>query len=605
MIVKDSRTGFPLFDSAYNPFKGPLPTQEDIAKGLKPMILSASGWRKVFAQSGDAESAEPEITKRDAYLAAAAALVHAAYLKTQKKDPSVLVGVDARPTGYSIAQCAIRAFLAEGVTVRYLFIASAPEIMAENARGDHGCDGFFYISASHNPLGHNGIKFGGAGGVYPGSVTGPFATRFKELLGDPASIQQKLLSVDEAALEEVYRSSGKAKAESLKTYHDFVLETGERPIGAYQELLRTQPLGVVIDFNGSARADSIDVSLLEELGARLMTVNDKCREVAHGIVPEGENLQLCKDSLEMAHQSDPSFVVGYLPDNDGDRGNIVVWDDASGSVVVPPAQEVFALVAMATLSEMQLSHPEAKLAIAVNGPTSMRIDRIADAFGCKVFRSEVGEANVVQLAGQLRDQGYLVKILGEGSNGGNITDPAKVRDPMNTIITLLKLLGDSEIMRNWCGKSGQPMPRNITLSGVLDSLPVFTTTGAFSKDGTMQVHLDAGTLKRNYEKVFRAEWKEHADKLKEEGIYGYRIYQSEGTVTREGIGEEFRHAPFKGGWKACFLDQNGEETGFIWMRPSGTEPIFRVLCDVEGNRPALHDKLLAWHRSMVQQADNL
>ena len=29
----------------------------------------------------------------------------------------------------------------------------------------HRYDGFFYISASHNPIGHNGYKFGVNGGV--------------------------------------------------------------------------------------------------------------------------------------------------------------------------------------------------------------------------------------------------------------------------------------------------------------------------------------------------------------------------------------------------------------------------------------------------------
>ena len=73
--------------------------------------------------------------------------------------------------------------------------------------------------------------------------------------------------------------------------------------------------------------------------------------------------------------------------------------------------------------------PEARPAVVVNGPTSMRIERIAEAYGAGVFRAEVGEANVVNLAAARRSGGYEVRILGEGSNGGNITHPATVRDP--------------------------------------------------------------------------------------------------------------------------------------------------------------------------------
>ncbi len=80
------------------------------------------------------------------------------------------------------------------------------------------------------------------------------------------------------------------------------------------------------------------------------------------------------------------------------------------------------------------------LAIAINGPTSLIIESIATRLGAVVARAEVGEANVVQLADQLRDKGYTVRLLGEGSNGGNITHPSKVRDPLNTLVSLIKLL---------------------------------------------------------------------------------------------------------------------------------------------------------------------
>jgi phosphoglucomutase len=40
----------------------------------------------------------------------------------------------------------------------------------------------------------------------------------------------------------------------------------------------------------------------------------------------------------------------------------------------------------------------------------------------------------------LREKGYIVRILGEGSAGGNITHPSAVRDPLNTVMALVKLL---------------------------------------------------------------------------------------------------------------------------------------------------------------------
>lgn len=606
MKLTDASTGFLLYDSGDNPFKAPLADATPVSKALETAILSASGWRKVFAKSGNEEDTAPEIRTEDAYFLAAAAEIQADYLKKKEKHPSVLVGIDARPTGPALAAAAIRGFLASGVAVRYLFIAAAPEIMAENARGENGCSGFFYISASHNPVGHNGVKFGGDGGVYPGTVTGPFAEEIAKRLSDASyleGLRSRILSLDEKDVEAVFRSSSAAKAEALATYRAFVLETAETDAASIRKNLEKSPLGVVAEFNGSARALSIDQAFLPEIGVKLTSLNSKPRQIVHAIVPEGENLVPCMRALEEAHAKDPSCLLGYVPDNDGDRGNIAVIDEENGGAFIPAAQDVFALAAMATLGEMKVLHPEAKLAIAVNGPTSLRIDRIAEAFGARVFRSEVGEANVVSLATIAREKGFLVKMCGEGSNGGNITDPAKVRDPMNTILTLLKLKSDRRILAAWCKATGRRMPEKITLSGALRLLPVFTTTGAFSPQGKMHVTRDARTLKNNYEKLFAEGWKAKQKELERYGITGYTVWQAAGTVTERGMGEQHRRPPYKGGWKACFTDGSGREVAFIWMRPSGTEPIFRVLCDVEGDNKGLHDDLLSWHRGLVAAAD--
>jgi len=39
------------------------------------------------------------------------------------------------------------------------------------------------------------------------------------------------------------------------------------------------------------------------------------------------------------------------------------------------------------------------------------------------------------------------------------------------------------------------------------------------------------------------------------------------------------------------------------MRGSGTEPVFRIMADIEGGSPADEEFLLAWHAGMVAAAD--
>ena len=69
------------------------------------MILSASGWRKVFAESGDGEDKSPEIGQKNTALSALIAETFAEYIssKIHGKAPLIAVATDTRPTGPKIA----------------------------------------------------------------------------------------------------------------------------------------------------------------------------------------------------------------------------------------------------------------------------------------------------------------------------------------------------------------------------------------------------------------------------------------------------------------------------------------------------------------------
>lgn len=145
----------------------------------------------------------------------------------------------------------------------------------------------------------------------------------------------------------------------------------------------------------------------------------------------------------------------------------------------------------------------------------MRTDEICAAFGACVFRAEVGEANVVNLAREKREEGYSVRILGEGSNGGNITYPSSVRDPLATIFAIIKLLAIRDSLEHdgtirpglfhlWCIKSGQEnkYKPDFTLSDILASLPAYTTTGVSESRAVLHVKTeDKGKLKLRFQKL--------------------------------------------------------------------------------------------------------
>ena len=607
------------------------------------MILSASGWRGIFAENGDEEFSGPRISNAHQMIIAAAAKVFADYLsKVKPGKGAVIVGRDTRPTGAAIADTVIRIFLALDREVRYAGIAAAPEIMAfARSSGETvPAAGFIYISASHNPIGHNGLKFGLTdGGVLKAEEAALLVSAFKALTASPAEMERLGQLPGKASKEKVEKTYGAVdawKKAALESYRNFTAEVisgfkdeagQERFFSSIRKGLEKRPLGIAADFNGSARTVSIDREFLTSLGAGFSALNDSPGKIAHRIVPEGESLDCCRLFVEELHRKDPSYVVGYMPDCDGDRGNLVIWDNSENRARPLEAQEVFALACMAELSSLvwtgELAYDDSgkvltKAAIAVNDPTSLRIDAIARCFGVSVFRSEVGEANVVNLARKLREDGYLVRILGEGSAGGTITHPSAVRDPIDTLGAILKLLsirGDNqsgdyasmglfEIWRRFSGQTGT-CPENFTLADIIASLPVFFTTGAYTDDALLKVKTaDHGLLKDNYQKIFLREWEEKKGMLKEEyGISGWEVIANNGLVERRGI-SRFGEAG-KGGLKIQF---SGEDiTAFIWMRGSGTEPVFRVMADApdtNGKGRRLERMLIEWQRGMVMEADN-
>ena len=642
-------------------------SKDDIKTALGKMILSASGWRGIFAADGSEESKNEKISDAYRIISGAAAYVFAEYLRSRKSDiddrkncekPLVFLGTDTRPTGKAIIKAMIPVLLASGCEVRYAGVTAAPEIMAwaKNNSSLNQPSGFIYISASHNPVGHNGIKFGLTdGGVLAAEETVKLIDQFRAFTGrdDCAVMIEKLTSSSyQKLIAEVYDKINTAKSEALKAYYNFcsdvvwdcyAQETALKTpaiAAAFKDGLSKHPIGIVCDFNGSARTVSIDKDFLSSLGFKFISINGEPGQIAHRIVPEGESLEPCRKLLEDAHSRDASYVMGYVPDCDGDRGNLVIWDDAAGIARVLEAQEVFALACTAEfsylVSEQSAINSEmltmrdktltmksklCKTAIAINDPTSMRIDRIAEAFGVSVFRAEVGEANVVSLARKLREEGCLVRILGEGSAGGNITHPSAVRDPLHTVMAIAKMLsirssnnkeqltdnGEQKgLFEIWCALSGQidKYHNEFTIADIIASLPRFVTTVAYNKDACLQIRTDDHSLlKDRYQLIFTGEWEQRKEELKTRfNIYGWEAIAYNGTKETRGL-KRFGEAG-RGGLKILFTDSEGRETAYIWMRGSATEPVFRIMADVSGSDNQPERYLLEWQRKMIMEADD-
>ncbi|MBR5915449.1 MAG: phosphatidylglycerol lysyltransferase [Spirochaetia bacterium] len=561
---------------------------DDVYNSYKKMIISASGWRKVFAADGDENSMNKELSEADSVIAAGIGYIFSKWALS-KGCKTVAIARDARPTGEAICQIVANAAQQLGLSIQYLAIAAAPEIMAY-VKNSEELDGFIYISASHNPAGHNGVKFGlGDGSVLGGSDAADVIARFKAFMEDKSNYQT-LVQILNNSKGTPLPASEFYKAKALEAYLKFNLATAFATEEELEAFKKAEKPAVVADMNGSARCLSIDRQFFDTLGIEYSFINDTAGEIAHGILPEGRNLNYAAGHLEKLHTQDKRFTIGYVPDNDGDRGNLVLLDK-NGKALIPDAQTVFVLACTAELTFMQRSGQIApgRTAVAVNCPTSLRIEQIAQRFGVTVFRAEVGEANVVNLAAKLRKEGYTVRFLGEGSNGGNITHPATVRDPLNTIISIIKYA-------SLTGKSWEEM---------IAELPQFQTTSTDDALAKMKIQCtDHGKLKLCYEDVFKAEWEEKKAELAEKfGITSWREINTIGTESYEGTGAEARKAGVKGGLKILFSNKEGKDIAFIWMRGSGTEPVFRILADIESSNPEDERYLIQWQHHLVEEAD--
>lgn len=672
-------TGFVLGDPDASPFEeGAVPSWAEVNDAAAGLILSASGWRKVFAAAdpgapraawaslpsstggaSDEDSLSLRVAPADIFIAGTMAKVFVEYLRERsgKQRPTIIMGIDTRPTGPALADAMCRIFLGLGASLRYLFIVPAPEIMAyakscsrmEEGDGEFA-DAFCYISASHNPPGHNGVKFGLAadGGVLSGTEAAKLIGRFREAVAGKDLVRRLLYAAEEAdprAIARIYSTAPGCKRRSLSAYTLLAREmvTGSDDPKAQEDFLEAMgrgaaitPAGIVAELNGSARTLTIDEDFLAGAGVSWRALNSTPRAFAHRIVPEGESLSDCCRALEGIHAENPAFVAGFVPDCDGDRGNLVIFDQSTGRGRVLAAQEVFALCCIAESAQLvregsltwdSEGKPTRRVAIAVNDGTSMRIEAIGEAFGIEIHRAETGEANVVGLANGLRAQGCIVRILGEGSNGGNITWPAAVRDPLATVGALFKLLllrdiaepprmGEASglsahsrgLFHIWMERSGRASGYrpDFTLADVIGSLPAFSTTSAFEPLAALKIStMDHARLKAAYRELFLLAWeRDRGEFARRFGVQSWEAFSTTGSAEVK-LGLDFASSG-KGGLRVVFLDKAGKGKAFVWMRGSGTEAVFRVMADVDastGDGGSGEGWLLDWHRSLVLEAD--
>ena len=311
----------------------------------------------------------------------------------------VVVGRDTRPSGAMVQRALVSGLLATGCEVVELDVASTPGTAFMVCR--HEAAGGVVITASHNPVMWNGIKFLTDEGLAP----------------PPEKARQ---------IFDIYRSKAFNLVEVGKLKpprHDRT--TDETHVEAVLPLVYSDRIGerryrVVLDsINGAGGVEGR--MLLERLGCQLVHVNAEANgQFAHTPEPTAENLtSLCEAVRRQG------AAVGFAQDPDADRLAIV---DEHGTYI----GEEYTLALAAKY--MFKTH---KGPIAANLSTSRMVDDLAAAAGggCRVVRSAVGEANVVAA---MKANGC--RFGGEGNGGIIDLRVGPVRDSLVAMALVLQLM---------------------------------------------------------------------------------------------------------------------------------------------------------------------
>jgi phosphomannomutase len=295
-------------------------------------------------------------------------------------DGPVVVGRDSRPSGERLACCAMDVLEASGREVWDLGIVPTPTVQVA-VEAWHAAGGLI-LTASHNPAPWNALKF-----VSPdGSFLDPDAfgrLRDRVEAGDSAFV---------AADRWGHRSN--RGSDALAEHRRRVCA------GVDTDGIRKRGIRVLIDCVHGAGGVLIP-DLLRDLGADVRVLHGE----PHGGFPRDP--EPTGPAIEALAREAASVGANFAlaVDPDADRC----------ALALPGGEAVGEEWTLPLVATFVLSHRAGP--IVTNLSTSTRLDWIAESLGCPIFRTPVGEANVV--AG-MRSVGA---VLGGEGNGG-VIDPA-------------------------------------------------------------------------------------------------------------------------------------------------------------------------------------
>ncbi len=313
----------------------------------------------------------------------------------------ILVGKDTRRSGYMIENALVSGLTAVGYNVIQIGPMPTPAIayLTESMR----CDAGIMISASHNPYEDNGIKFFDNHG---NKLNQKCEENIENIFSD-----EKMIRASQAKGADIGSS---------KRIDDVIGRYIVSIKNSFPSDLSLTSLRIVLDCANGA-AYKVAPTILEELGAELIVINDK---------PNGFNINDCCGAMKPKELA--KLVKQYRADIgialDGDADRLVVIDEKGELVHGDKLLGVLGVY-------LQKSKMLKGSSVVATVMSNKALEDYLQGFGIKLLRSDVGDKHVLE---EMNKHG--INFGGEQSGHIIFSDITKTGDGLASSLQVLAML---------------------------------------------------------------------------------------------------------------------------------------------------------------------
>ena len=339
----------------------------------------------------------------DSHLTPNIAIKYANALHELLPDGVIVSGRDSRPSGDVILEAMCEQLVKLGRTVIHCDIVPTPTVqfMVHNTEAVGG----FVVTASHNPIEWNGLKF----------------IREDSTFFHPEQCENLFEIVDKNSNVELAKEKGLIWPEQNAIQKHVISCVSLKCITLNR--IQKRKFKVVMDSINGAGSHALP-TMLKSLGCEVIELNcEPNGKFNRGTEPLPENLNdLCQ--MVKDHNAD----VGFAIDPDADRLAIV---NEKGE----PLGEEYTIVIAADgyLDQLQKSEK-----FVLNLSSSLALEKLAEQKNSSVLRSAVGEINVVNKMNEVNSN-----FGGEGNGGVILRECHLGRDSLVAVTLILNRMSQS------------------------------------------------------------------------------------------------------------------------------------------------------------------